>query len=124
VSIGDDATYVVRADSVGLVQMVSQSGHGIWIDVTPGSKDLTATFGSVQVHWVRATIAFDQETKVFSFAGEWAISLKDDAPDPGGKTPTASPPRRVPAFPAARDKRGESLRAPSHSSRATIETSR
>jgi hypothetical protein len=81
VSIGDDATYVVRADSVGLVQMVSQSGHGIWIDVTPGSQDLTATFGSVQVHWVRAAIAFDQETKVFSLAGEWAISLKDDAPD-------------------------------------------
>jgi hypothetical protein len=81
VSIGDDATYVVRSDSVGLVQMVSKTGHGIWLDVNIGNDQLTGTINGVQIHWVRLGFSFDQTTKVFSLAGQWSVSLKDDAPD-------------------------------------------
>jgi hypothetical protein len=81
VGIGDDATYVVRAGADGLVQLVSKSGSGIWLDVTTESKDQTGTFGSVKIHWVTAALSWNQQTKELSFAGQWAISLKDDSTD-------------------------------------------
>lgn len=81
INIGDDATYSVKADAAGLVQLVSKTGSGVWISITPKEGEGTASVGPVNIQMTFIQFNWDQTNKALSIAGRFNISLKDDDPD-------------------------------------------
>lgn len=81
VNIGDDATYSVKADAAGLVQLVSKTGSGVWISLTPKDGEGTFTAGPLTIQMTFLQINWDQTAKSLSIAGRFEASLKDDSDD-------------------------------------------
>ena len=76
VEIGSSTDYYVGADPSGNVKLISKSGQGFYVDITPNQTFDLGGFASVTV--IAAQFSWDEQNKLISIGGQFSAQLNDD----------------------------------------------